>query len=240
LRIGDRGLRISKNPQSESRNGIMAEIKVFNASGQASSTAVQAPEKLASANANPGLIHQVAVAELAGRRQGTASTLTRGEVAGSGVKIRRQKGTGRSRQGDKRTPHMRGGGVVHGPKPRSYAQSTPRKMKQAAFRTALNSRLQNDRIFVLEGGLDAPKTKQFAAAIGAMGLGEQKVLFLTAGGDENYTLSARNLPRVQVQSVGQTSLVDVLRSEAIVCTATAWQELSERVEGSSTQAEGVA
>jgi large subunit ribosomal protein L4 len=219
---------------------MMAEIKVFNASGQASSTVVQAPEKLVSAEANLGLIHQVAIAELAGRRQGNASTLTRGEVAGSNIKIRRQKGTGRSRQGDKRTPHMRGGGIVHGPKPRSYAQGTPRKMKQAAFRTALNSRLQNDRIFVVEGALEAPKTKQLAVAIGAMGLAEQKVLFLTAGGDENYTLSARNLPRIQVQSVEQTSLVDVLKSEAILCTAMAWQELSERVEGKSTQVEEVA
>jgi large subunit ribosomal protein L4 len=213
----------------------MAEIKVFNASGQASKTAVQAPEKLASAKANLGLIHQVAIAELAGRRQGNASTLTRGEVTGSNIKIRRQKGTGRSRQGDKKTPHMRGGGVVHGPKPRSYAQSTPRKMKQAAFRAVLNSRLQNDRIFVIEGGQDAPKTKQFVATIGAIGLADQKVLFLTAGGDENYTLSARNVPRVQVQSVEQTSLVDVLKSEAILCTSAAWQELTERVEGKSTQ-----
>lgn len=213
----------------------MAEIKVFNATGGSTST-LEAPEKLANARANLGLIHQVAIAEMAGRRQGNASTLTRGEVQGSNAKIRRQKGTGRSRQGDKRTPHMRGGGVVHGPKPRSYAQSTPRKMKQAAFRAALNSRLQNDRIFVFDGALEAPKTKQLAATIGAMGLAEQKVLFLTAGGDENLTLSARNLPRVQVQSVGQTSLVDVLSSEAILCTTAAWAELRERVEG-STQTE---
>jgi large subunit ribosomal protein L4 len=218
----------------------MAEIKVFNASGQSSDTVVQVSEKLASANANPGMVHQVAVAELAGRRQGTASALTRGEVAGSNIKIRRQKGTGRSRQGDKRTPHMRGGGVVHGPKPRSYAQSTPRKMRQAAFRTALNSRLQNDRIYLIEGGFDAPKTKLLMSVIDTMGLDGQKLLFLTAGGDENFTLSARNLPRVQVQSVEQTSLVDVLGCEAILCTAAAWQELNERVEGRSSQVGGAA
>jgi large subunit ribosomal protein L4 len=102
------------------------------------------------------------VAELAGARQGTHKTKRRDEVAGSGVKIRRQKGTGRSRQGDKRVPHMRGGGVVHGPVPRDYSQNTPRKMRQAAFRTALNSRLQNDRIFVLDGfTMETPKTKDF-------------------------------------------------------------------------------
>jgi large subunit ribosomal protein L4 len=141
----------------------MADIKVFNASGQ-SAGSLQAPDKLANAKAKMALVHQVAVAELAGRRQGTASTLRRDEVQGSGVKIRRQKGTGRSRQGDKRVPHMRGGGVVHGPKPRDYSQDTPRKMRQAAFRTALNSRLQNDALFVLDGlTMAAPKTKDLLA-----------------------------------------------------------------------------
>src|SRR3712207_448150 len=133
----------------------MAQIRVFDASGKASGT-IDAPEKLANANAKVALIHQVAVAEMAGRRQGTANTLRRDEVAGSGVKIRRQKGTGRSRQGDKRVPHMRGGGVVHGPKPRDYHQDTPRKMRQAAFRTALNSRLQNDVLLVLDGAISTP------------------------------------------------------------------------------------
>ena len=94
----------------------MAEIKVFNASGATGTLA--APDKLVNSNAKMALVHQVAIAEAAGRRQGTSSTLRRDEVRGSGVKIRKQKGTGRSRQGDKRVPHMRGGGVVHGPKPR--------------------------------------------------------------------------------------------------------------------------
>src|SRR4028118_2238058 len=102
----------------------MAEIKIFNASGQAAGT-LAAPDKLANSNAKMALVHQVAVAEMAGRRQGTASTLRRDEVTGSGVKVRRQKGTGRSRQGDKRVPHFRGGGIVHGPKPRDYHQNTP-------------------------------------------------------------------------------------------------------------------
>src|SRR4028118_568586 len=188
----------------------MAEIRVFGASGQAAGT-VAAPEKLANANAKMALVHQVAVAELAGRRQGTASTLRRDEVQGAGVKIRRQKGTGRSRQGDKRVPHMRGGGIVHGPKPRDYSQDTPRKMRQAAFRTALNSRLQNDALFVLDGlSMSAPKTKDLLALLNTMELGTKKLLLLTSDADANVTLSARNLPKVQVQSVGQTGLVDVL------------------------------
>ena len=215
----------------------MADIKVFNASGQ-SAGSLQAPDKLANAKAKMALVHQVAVAEMAGRRQGTASTLRRDEVQGSGVKIRRQKGTGRSRQGDKRVPHMRGGGVVHGPKPRDYSQDTPRKMRQAAFRTALNSRLQNDALFVLDGlTMAAPKTKDLLALLNTMELGTKKLLLLTSDADANVTLSARNLPKVQVQSVGQTGLVDVLRSEAVICTRGAWDELSQRIDGKGNNTE---
>jgi len=218
----------------------MAEIKIFDATGKSSGT-LTVSEKLANANSSVALVHQVAVAELAGKRQGTVKTLRRDEVAGSGVKIRRQKGTGRSRQGDKRTPHMRGGGVVHGPKPRDYSQSTPRKMRQAAFRTALNSRVQNDRIFVVDGApLNAPKTKDFVALLAKMELSAQKLLVLTTENDTTLTLAARNLPKVRVQSVGQTALVDVLWSEAILCTRGAWEELSVRVDGASGTESGEA
>ena len=210
----------------------MAEIKIFNASGQAAGTQ-DVPEKLSAANAPVTLVHQVAVAELAGRRQGTAKTKRRDEVQGSNVKIRRQKGTGRSRQGDKRTPHMRGGGVVHGPRPRDYSENTPRKMKQAAFRTVLNSRLQHDRIFVLDGDIASPKTKDFVALLSTMGLGDYKLLLLTNTGETNVQFGARNLPKVTVQGVHQTNVTDVLRADAILCTSAAWQELAERVEGKS-------
>jgi large subunit ribosomal protein L4 len=211
---------------------IMAEIKIFDAKGKAAGT-VDAPEKLAGANAPVTLVHQVAVAELAGRRQGTAKTKRRDEVQGSNVKIRRQKGTGRSRQGDKRTPHMRGGGVVHGPVPRDYGENTPRKMKQAAFRTVLNSRLQNDRIFVLDGEIAAPKTKDFIALLATMGLSDYKLLLLANAAETNIQLSARNIPKVTVQGVNQTNVTDVLRADAILFTKAAWQEMAERVEGKS-------
>ncbi|HVF84609.1 MAG TPA: 50S ribosomal protein L4 [Abditibacteriaceae bacterium] len=212
----------------------MAEIQLFNASGAAGT--LSAPDKLANSNAKMALIHQVAVAEAAGRRQGTSSTLRRDEVRGSGVKIRKQKGTGRSRQGDKRVPHMRGGGVVHGPKPRDYSQDTPRKMRQSAFRTVLNSRLQNDVLFVLDGiSMSAPKTKEIVTLLSTMQLTGKKVLLLTSEGDANITLSARNLPKVVVQAVNQTGITDVLRSEAVVCTRSAWDELSARIEGKGQQ-----
>ncbi len=209
----------------------MADIKIYNGQGESKGT-LPAPDKLANANAKVTLVHQVMVAELAGKRQGTAKTKRRDEVAGSNVKIRRQKGTGRSRQGDKRVPHMRGGGVVHGPRPRDYSQNTPRKMRQAAFRTALNSRLQNDALMVLDGVvMDAPSTKAFVTLLASLHLTDKKVLVLVGAGEENVGLSARNLPRVKAQSVNMTSLTDVLGSEIVLCTTSAWGELSERVTG---------
>ena len=128
---------------------------------------------------------------------------------------------------------MRGGGVVHGPVPRDYSQATPRKMRQAAFRTALNSRLQNDRLFVLDGpDMEAPKTRDFVALLAKLGLGDyKKLLVLTSQSEANLTLSARNLPKIQVQSVGQTGLVDVLKTEAILFTKNAWDEMETRIAG---------
>ncbi len=214
----------------------MAEVKIFDASGkQTGSEAVS--EKLAETKTNQALIHQVAVAEMAGRRQGNASTLGRAEVKGSGAKIRRQKGTGRSRQGGKRNPHMRGGGVVHGPKPRSYAQATPRKMRQAAFRAVFNNRVENERVAIFGGSFDAPKTKTFIDTLGTLGWADYKLLFLTAGEDKNAGMSARNLPKVTVQSVGQTSLVDILKNEAVLCTRAAWDEMNARIEGKNADSE---
>lgn len=215
----------------------MADIKLFDASGKESGT-ITAPDRLANANSKMALVHQVAVAEAAGRRQGTSKVLRRDEVTGSTVKIRRQKGTGRSRQGDKRVPHMRGGGVVHGPRPRDYGQDTPRKMRQAAFRTGLNSRLQNDALYVIDGvQLDAPKTKAFVSLIASLNLTGKKLLVLVGENDMNLALSGRNVPKVIVQEVNHTNLTDVLRSEVVVCTRDAWNDLEARINngGASTR-----
>lgn len=218
----------------------MADIKLFDASGKANGT-LAAPNRLANSNAKMALVHQVAVAEAAGRRQGTSKVLRRDEVTGSTVKIRRQKGTGRSRQGDKRVPHMRGGGVVHGPRPRDYGQDTPRKMRQSAFRTGLNSRLQNDALFVIDGlSFDAPKTKSFVALQEAMGLAGKKLLVLVGENDMNLALSGRNVPKVIVQEVEHTNLTDVLRCDVVVCTRDAWNDLEARINaGASTRANSV-
>ena len=209
------------------------EVKVLNASG-ASGQSVAVPEKLAGTKPNMGLIHQVVIAELAGKRQGTHKTKRRDEVAGSGVKIRRQKGTGRSRQGDKRVPHMRGGGVVHGPNPRDYHHDTPRKMRQAAFRQVLKNRMEHERVFVLDNiALEAPRTKTIVALLKTIEMSDQRVLLLVAEGDTNLELSARNIPKITAQSAAQTNASDVLRAEALVCTRAAWDELMVRVDGAA-------
>src|SRR5450432_3144847 len=147
----------------------MSAVKVVDASGQAGK-AVELPEEIFGAKVNVPLIHQVVVAQEAAARQGTHATKTRGEVRGGGRKPYRQKGTGRARQGSIRAPQFAGGGVVHGPHPRSYEQRTPKKMKAAALRGALSDRARHGRVHVtgslVEG--DAPRTKEALAALLAL------------------------------------------------------------------------
>src|SRR5207342_169677 len=126
---------------------------------------VELPDEIFAAKVNVPLIHQVVVAQQAAARQGTHSTKTRGEVRGGGRKPYKQKGTGRARQGSTRAPQFTGGGVVHGPTPRSYDQRTPKKMKAAALRGALSDRARNGRVHVISALVtgDVPSTKAAAA-----------------------------------------------------------------------------
>ncbi len=131
---------------------------------------VELPAEIFDAKVNVPLIHQVVVAQEAAARQGTHSTKTRGMVRGGGRKPYRQKGTGRARQGSTRAPQFTGGGVVHGPQPRSYAQKTPKKMKAAALRGALSDRARHGRVHVVAGLVDgdAPRTKSAVAALASL------------------------------------------------------------------------
>ena len=127
----------------------MTTVDVIGADGTAVGT-VELPAEVFDVQANIPLMHQVVVAQMAAARQGTHKTKTRGEVRGGGQKPWRQKGTGRARQGSRRAPQWTGGGVVHGPVPRNYAQRTPKKMKAAALRGALSDRARNDRLHVVD------------------------------------------------------------------------------------------
>jgi large subunit ribosomal protein L4 len=183
---------------------------------------VELPGELFDVPANLALMHQVVVAQLAAARQGTHKTKNRGEVRGGGHKPWRQKGTGRARQGSRRAPQWKGGGVVHGPTPRDYSQRTPKKMKRAALRAALSDRARNGRLHVVEGFVsgDAPSTK--AAIVTLRKLTERKRVLVVLGEDDRLNwLSLRNEPTVHLLEVGQLNTYDVLLSDDVIFTTEA-------------------
>jgi large subunit ribosomal protein L4 len=167
---------------------------------------------------NVPVMHQVVTAQLAAARSGTQSTKTRAEVRGGGRKPWRQKGTGRARQGSTRAPHWSGGGVALGPKPRSYAQKTPKKMIQLALRSALSDRANEGKVVVVASwAFEAPKTKQAKAALAAIGV-EGKVLLVLERDDEVTYKAFRNLQDVQLLLAGELNAYDVLCNDWIVFT----------------------
>ena len=165
---------------------------------------------------NIAVMHQVVTAQLAARRSGTQSTKTRAEVRGGGAKPWSQKGTGRARQGSIRSPQWRGGGVALGPKPRSYAQKTPKKMIQLALRSALSDRAAEGQVVVIDAwGFEAPRTRDAVAALAALGI-EGRVLVVGARDDVNAWKSFANLTEVHVVSPGELNAYDVLVSDVVV------------------------
>ncbi|CAN5809918.1 50S ribosomal protein L4 [soil metagenome] len=167
---------------------------------------------------NGAVLHQVVTAQLAARRAGSNSTLTRSEVAGGGAKPWRQKGTGRARQGSIRSPQLRGGGVALGPKPRSYRQRTPKKMVKLALRSALSDRAADAKIVVIDDwGFDAPRTKDAVAALAALDL-DGRVLVVLDDADEVVAKSFRNLGHVHALAVRELNAYDVLVSDWVVFT----------------------
>ncbi len=167
---------------------------------------------------NGAVLHQVVTAQLAAARGGTQSTKTRAEVRGGGAKPFRQKGTGRSRQGSTRAPQWSGGGVALGPKPRSYAQHTPKKMVRLALRSALSDRAAMDRVAVVDAwSFEVPRTKDAAAALGALGL-TGRVLLVIGPEDGIADRSFGNLPDVQTIQADELNAYDVLVNDWIVFT----------------------
>jgi large subunit ribosomal protein L4 len=165
---------------------------------------------------NRALLHQVVTAQLAAARSGTQSTKTRSEVRGGGAKPFRQKGTGRARQGSSRSPSMIGGGVALGPKPRSYAQRTPKKMVRQALLSALSDRAEIGRITVIDDWkIEAPKTKDAATIIRKLRL-SGTVLVVVAQDELAVERSFANLPQVQTTTFGELSAHDVIRADWLV------------------------
>jgi large subunit ribosomal protein L4 len=187
------------------------------------SVKVDFPAEIFGVEVNIPLIHQVVVAQQAAARQGTHATKTRADVRGGGRKPYKQKGTGRARQGSTRAPQFVGGGVVHGPQPRSYDQRTPKKMKAAALRGALSDRARNDRIHVVDSLVagDKPSTKGALASLTAL-TDRARYLLVLERSDSITWLSLRNAQQVHIVAVDQLNTYDVLASDDVVFTKGAY------------------
>ena len=185
---------------------------------------VDLPAEIFDAEVNIPLIHQVVVAQQAAARQGTHATKRRGEVRGGGRKPYKQKGTGRARQGSTRAPQFAGGGVVHGPQPRSYAQRTPKKMIAAALRGALSDRAREGRIHVVDSLVsgDKPSTKAALAALTGLVADRANFLLVLERSDALTWLSLRNATQVHIVAVDQVNTYDVLASDDVVFTRGAY------------------
>ena len=189
--------------------------------------AVSLDRKFFSVPANVPLVHQVVTAQLAARRAGTQSTKTRAEVRGGSAKPYRQKGTGSARQGSIRAPHYAGGGVALGPKPRDYAQRTPRKMVQQAFRCALSDRARSGALRLIDHWtIEVPRTKDALKSLAALECAG-RVLVVVAPDDDVVERSFRNVPGVVTVPADQVTAYDLLAADVVVFT-------DETVPGSPT------
>ena len=189
----------------------------YAADGSARSERVTLPASLYDGTVNVPVMHQAVKAYLANQRQGTASTKTRGLVTGGNQKPWKQKGTGRARQGSTRAPQWPGGGTVFGPTPRDYTQRLNRKVKALARKSAFNARAREGDLIVVESlAMAAPKTKEFIALLGRLGVAEKKVLVLTDGVREATYRSARNIGNVLVMPYADASTYHVLWSDVVV------------------------
>ncbi|MBV7363452.1 50S ribosomal protein L4 [Actinomycetaceae bacterium TAE3-ERU4] len=196
-------------------------VKVLDYTGKETGQ-VELPAEIFDVVTNIPLIHQVVVAQLAAARQGTHKVKSRGEVRGGGRKPYRQKGTGNARQGSIRAPHYTGGGIVHGPQPRSYAQRTPKKMKAAALRGALSDRARAGRVHVMTGfvGDETPSTKVALSALRNAVAG-RRALVVCERDDKLTQLSLRNAPEAHLLWADQLNTYDVLVADDVVFTASA-------------------
>jgi large subunit ribosomal protein L4 len=196
-------------------------VDILSASGKKTGTA-ELPADVFNVTTNVPLIHQVVVAQLAAARQGTHATKTRSDVSGGGAKPWRQKGTGRARQGSRRAPQWTGGGIAHGPQPRSYAQRTPKKMVAAALRGALSDRARDGKLFVFDSIVagEAPSTKQALAALGSIGE-VSKILVVLHRNEDIAWLSLRNAVEVHALAVDQLNTYDVVANDSVVFTQAA-------------------
>jgi large subunit ribosomal protein L4 len=203
----------------------MAKVSVYNMEGNEVG-AIELNDSIFGAKINEHLVHLAVVAQLANKRQGTQSTKTRAEVRGGGRKPWRQKGTGNARQGSIRAPQWKGGGVVFAPKPRDYSIKLNRKEKQVALKSALTSKVVNNKLVVLdELKFDEIKTKNMVNVLNNLNV--NKALVVLGEKNENVTLSARNIPSVRTVLSNSINVYDILKYDTLVLTKDAVEKIEE-------------
>lgn len=203
----------------------MPNVKLYKQTGEEAGT-VALDDKVFGAELNTAVIHQVVVAQLANKRQGTKSALTRAEVAGGGRKPWRQKGTGNARQGSIRAPQWKHGGVVFAPKPRDFSQKINKKMKDVAFRSAISSKVTDDQLKVVDEFKIDGKTKEMVAVVKALGL-TKRTLFILTSGDELAVRAANNLEKVDTVKAELVSVLDLMNHTDVVLTQAAAKQIEE-------------
>ena len=203
----------------------MPSVKVYKQTGEAAGS-IALDDTVFGAERNVALIHQVVVAQLANKRQGTKSALTRAEVAGGGRKPWRQKGTGNARQGSIRAPQWKHGGVVFAPKPRDFSQKINKKMKEAAFRSAISSKVADDQLKVVEEIKVSGKTKEMAAVTSALKL-DRRTLFVLTEGDDLVVRAANNLEKIDTVKAQFVSVLDLMNHTDVVLTKAAVKQIEE-------------
>ncbi|KGR86706.1 50S ribosomal protein L4 [Lysinibacillus odysseyi] len=204
----------------------MTKVSVLSQTG-ASVGEIELNDAIFGIEPNEAVLFDAVIAQRASLRQGNHKVKNRSEVAGGGRKPWRQKGTGRARQGSIRSPQWRGGGIVFGPTPRSYAYKLPKKVRRLALKSALSAKVVEQNFVVLDAlTLDAPKTKDFAAILKALEI-NKKALFVTAELNENAALSARNIPGVTVLTANGINVLDLLGHDKVVFTQDAVKKVEE-------------
>lgn len=210
----------------------MANLKVIDQKGKDAGE-VTLNDDVFGIKPNESVVFDAIIRQRAGRRQGTSKVKNRSAVRGGGKKPWKQKGTGRARQGSIRSPQWRGGGVVFGPTPRSYAYSMPRKQRRLAIKSVLSQKLIDEDLVVLDQlTMSAPKTKEFKSILDGLKV-EGKVLVVSD--DQNVQYSARNLPNVKVITANGLNVEDVVNYDKLVLTKEAIEKIEKNVEGASTK-----
>ena len=205
----------------------MAVVDVLNQTGEKVAQ-TELADSCFSVDVNPSVLHSVVKMQLANRRAGTASVKNRSDVRGSRRKLFRQKGTGRARRGDTKSPLLRGGGVVFGPHPKSWAIKVPKKVRRLALKMALSSKLRNDALMVLkELSLSEIKTKAFAGILADLQL--DNALFITAEKNVNIELSARNIPGVKILRSEGLNVYDILKYRHLVLLEPSIEQIEGRL-----------